>query len=637
MPSLKISIGATLTEFDRKISDAARKLDSAFGRGKRFIGERMFEPILAMLGTGAMVALTKQVVLLGNQIQDAADKTGLTTDEFQKLAFAAKRTGGDAENVIVAFRQYAQVIEDAAGGSGVAEKKLTDLGLTLEMLKGKTPMEQFSMLADAIMSIGSAQERSAKATEIFGRSSAWLIPMMSKYRELGGVLEDVGGIMSDKAIRNTNRLKDATDSLYSALMSGIAGSAVVTGLANTTEEMQALLSLQAQAKRTGVVEGEAPPRPPTLLERGAEVIRKDYEQNPASLDTAMEAAYKLRDYAMALTASDSAQERTKEAKANWEAYKTALIGEVEIIKSILSELSPIVRLPQKEEFSIPITEGEAEAFKKNAEKAKADKIAGKKVNKDAEEKVNLQRQADAEEKVSDAYVEQITLLDDKIARQELLLKGSQREAEIMEQITAAERMAESKGGGLSPEMYAGIRERAGRQWDLQQATQNRSPMDDLDKLKEEDRQKEKDDNTEKWRAIDANYEKTLAGLNQQIHAAKMIEAGKERQLRIEEAIEEAGGKALTNDQRRAIEASAGKAYDLQNKQVSPGAIIPEMAPLSDQFLRIGAKIGDMGTGTMPVRLDQILNKQTPLLEKTAVAVSNLDRKTPMGGSGNSIP
>jgi len=114
---INLKIGAETSGLDRKIKgmkDKFAKLGPAIAVG-------------VAAGTAAIGAITAKVIELGDNIGKAAKRMGVTAEAFQKLSFAAKRSGASANDVEKAFKRMSSVILDAEDGLTEAQRALKNL------------------------------------------------------------------------------------------------------------------------------------------------------------------------------------------------------------------------------------------------------------------------------------------------------------------------------------------------------------------------------------------------------------------------------------------------------------------------------------------------------------------------------
>ncbi len=106
-----------------------------------------------------------------------ADRIGITTQSMGGLAYAAKLSGIESQQLGSSMTKLSAKIGEAVNGSKSARDDIKQLGLDFGKLAAQAPDEQFLSVADAINKMGTAAERTAAAQSIFGKSGSELLPM----------------------------------------------------------------------------------------------------------------------------------------------------------------------------------------------------------------------------------------------------------------------------------------------------------------------------------------------------------------------------------------------------------------------------------------------------------------------------
>lgn len=137
----------------------------------------------AVAAGGAMVAAAKDTAESLDEIDKASQRMKMGVESYQELSYAAKMSGVEMST-----------LEKAA-------KKLEGTDLNME-----DALEQ-------IYSLGTAEERSAKAAELFGESVAYeLTPMLNQSAEdmanMAQEAQDLGLVMSEDAVKNGAAMSD---------------------------------------------------------------------------------------------------------------------------------------------------------------------------------------------------------------------------------------------------------------------------------------------------------------------------------------------------------------------------------------------------------------------------------------------
>lgn len=174
--NLSVSLTALTGKFTAGMRGASRTLDT-FGARVKTIGAALTSTRALMTGlaTGAAVMMTKRLADNIDATAKLADSLGTTTEALIGLRHGANLAGASAEVLEGALSQLQKRI-----GTGAAAKALERIGLGGNALSGKGPAAQFSMIADGIKKLSTAEARAAVVTELFGRSGQQLLPLLSE-------------------------------------------------------------------------------------------------------------------------------------------------------------------------------------------------------------------------------------------------------------------------------------------------------------------------------------------------------------------------------------------------------------------------------------------------------------------------
>jgi hypothetical protein len=199
-----IRAGKAYVELFADNNPLTRGLNQAAGQVKQF-----GRTVTAIGGTflalgGAIVAplvgAVKQFSDMGSHLYDLSQRTGASVEFLSALGLTAESAGASAESIGVVMKKMAQTIaKDAGPEIEEAKGALHKLGIEIDAIRGKTPEEQFRLLARSISSIKDPTERAGLALSVFGRGSVGFLPLfaqgpaaieatMERFREIGAVM-----------------------------------------------------------------------------------------------------------------------------------------------------------------------------------------------------------------------------------------------------------------------------------------------------------------------------------------------------------------------------------------------------------------------------------------------------------------
>lgn len=218
---------------------------------KTFAGFAGFATIAAGVGS-----LTKSLVDLGSELQDASDKLGVSAETLQSLKFAAEQTGASFESLQTALIFNAKLTTEAAQGSKQAVEAFRQLGIDAKKFADIPMDRRLAVIAEQLASIQNPGDRAALAVKALGRGAADLLPLLN---------QGAAGLAAwDKQARATNSilsneqvkaLDDAGDAWEAFLLRlKVKGAPILVGTINLIEKMGK--AAKDSANLTGLVFGE---------------------------------------------------------------------------------------------------------------------------------------------------------------------------------------------------------------------------------------------------------------------------------------------------------------------------------------------------------------------------------------------
>lgn len=217
-----------------KLKDDAQKSGDESGSGW---GERFGKAVKTAL---AVAAVTAVAATLKNAIDDSMKAfedwagsvrglgrvTGGTVEEASSLAGAFKLVGIDAENTTATFRIFSKHLQDANGDQQKTAELNAKLGGSFLDANGKmkSMSDLLPMVADKFKSMPDGIEKTALATELFGRSGTQMLPFLNKgsagIEELTKKAKDMGLVLDDQAMNTFVEHKKAQRE-WDATMQGL--------------------------------------------------------------------------------------------------------------------------------------------------------------------------------------------------------------------------------------------------------------------------------------------------------------------------------------------------------------------------------------------------------------------------------
>lgn len=201
---------------------------SAIGMGKA-----IHTAIAAAAASAPIVAL-KETINAMDDMSKAAQKVGITTEEFSKLNYAAGLADVSMEALVGSLGKLTKAQGDALKSTSEQAKVFDALGISIKNSDGslRDSTDVLADFADRFQQLQGSPEAMAAGFAIFGRSFQELIPLLKDggdgIREAGAELESFGGVLSTNAGRqaeafndNLTRLKTIAQSLGLSIASDL--------------------------------------------------------------------------------------------------------------------------------------------------------------------------------------------------------------------------------------------------------------------------------------------------------------------------------------------------------------------------------------------------------------------------------
>lgn len=229
--ALVVRIGADAEDLLKDL----KRLDSGFGSmGKniKLAHDAVTAFASAAIAAGTAVAAMVTIAAKGaDQMYKLGQSTGLTTEAFSQLAYAAGLSGVSTEALSQSLGRLNRNVADAAAGTGEAGRAFNALHIYTKTAEGtlKTADQVMAEVADKFHGMKDGAEKSALAIALFGKSGAQMIPMlnegsqrMGELREeaiqLGVSIDTKTGKAAEAFNDNLQRLHAASTGLANALM-----------------------------------------------------------------------------------------------------------------------------------------------------------------------------------------------------------------------------------------------------------------------------------------------------------------------------------------------------------------------------------------------------------------------------------
>lgn len=266
---------------------------------------------VAIAAAAAAVAMKSlnEGMQLADSIRNQADALAISTQAVQEWNYAAKQSGGSAQGITTSFEKLTTNIYSASEGNKELTKTFNAWGIELTDTKGNLrDVESITNdTMNAISGIKDPIERAGVATQLLGKGSKDLLPMlaggteaMNAQRKAAG---DLGQVLSEHAIKALDDAGDTMDTFNQAMK--VANAEMVSNLAPAFTTL-ATLATKAMSAVGGLAEyvwsiGEGF----TWLAKGQDEWEKKMQESNAIGDEVKEMAALKKEYEETIVAQEA--------------------------------------------------------------------------------------------------------------------------------------------------------------------------------------------------------------------------------------------------------------------------------------------------------------------------------------------
>lgn len=204
-----------LDQSQKSAGSFSSKIGTAFKTGVRAVAGFVTGVAAASAAIGALVV---KFVDAGSEIDDNAQKLGISTESYQYWSLVLQRAGSDASQLSMAIRNMTTFTQELAAGNGDALLTLQKLGIGYEEFMAMDTEEQLYAIVSALQGMENQTDKVTIAQEIFGtRVYQELLPLLNmeqgSLEDLREEFEGLGLIMSEDTVKSIAAVGDKLDNL----------------------------------------------------------------------------------------------------------------------------------------------------------------------------------------------------------------------------------------------------------------------------------------------------------------------------------------------------------------------------------------------------------------------------------------
>lgn len=162
----------------------------------------------------ASVDAVNSVITLGDSIDKNSAKLGISAESYQTWSYVFTRSGADIEGFKSSFLKLSKAIEDGSDA-------FKELGISSEELESLNKEEIFSKVVAGLQNIQDENKKTVLANQLLGKGAVELGSLLQQSNESTDDLKkrvvELGGVLSDDAVKGAVDMKDSLTDLKTAL------------------------------------------------------------------------------------------------------------------------------------------------------------------------------------------------------------------------------------------------------------------------------------------------------------------------------------------------------------------------------------------------------------------------------------
>lgn len=225
--TLIAKIKMDLDEYEKGL-DTAEKEANNFG-SKLKTAAKVGTAAVAAVGAAAAAAgkmlysNAQEVASYGDNVDKMSQKIGISAKAYQEWDAVFQHSGANIGSLQAGMRTLNSQLNKVKDTASLAKSPFAQLGLSLEEVQAaaKDPDKALETIISHLQQLPAGAERSALATQLLGRSGVELGALLNTSAEdtqkMRDRVHELGGVMSDEAVKAAAAFQDNMQDLHTAL------------------------------------------------------------------------------------------------------------------------------------------------------------------------------------------------------------------------------------------------------------------------------------------------------------------------------------------------------------------------------------------------------------------------------------
>lgn len=222
MDEVVVKMGLDESALSRGLRTAEHQVDE-FGHHVKEQLNDGFKELIAPISAAGVIGGIEKVFGTVQQIERVAEATGLTAENYQRLAFAAKEAGIESTQFERSMEFLSKTIGEAAQGQQQQLKIFEKYKIAIKDSNGEVrdTGKILDDVSNAIAGLGSKAERAAAAQELLGKSGAKMVGLLSAGAKELHARGEGAAVFSDADIENIKQAHEQIERVENSLTVGL--------------------------------------------------------------------------------------------------------------------------------------------------------------------------------------------------------------------------------------------------------------------------------------------------------------------------------------------------------------------------------------------------------------------------------
>lgn len=211
--------GTEMQDAEKKAGGLGESLKNGLANGAKAAAAGVAAVTAAAAAVAVKLADTaNEAAGYGDNVDKMSQKLGLSAEAYQEWDFIMQHSGSDVDKMSASMKKLADAVQQPTKESTAAFEKL---GISIEDAKKMSQEDLFAKTITELQKMESGTERTALANDLLGKSAMDLGALLNTSAEdteaMRQQVRELGGVMSDDAVKSAAQFKDSLQNMKTAV------------------------------------------------------------------------------------------------------------------------------------------------------------------------------------------------------------------------------------------------------------------------------------------------------------------------------------------------------------------------------------------------------------------------------------